>query len=94
MIAGEEAKKLGFTVREFPADWSIGRSAGPIRNRKMLDEKPDFVLAFHPDIKKSKGTADTVREATRRGIKVLIISDQGPDPGVDPRWLKVQNDMR
>lgn len=73
IIAGEEAKKLGLTVREFPANWSVGPSAGPIRNRKMLDEKPDFVLAFHPNIKTSKGTADTVREATRRGIKVLII---------------------
>lgn len=74
-IAGEEAQKLGFIVREFPADWSLGPSAGPIRNRKMLNElkEGDFVIAFHPNIKTSKGTADTVREATRRGIKVLII---------------------
>lgn len=76
MIAGEEAQKLGFIVREFPADWSTGRSAGPIRNRRMLNElrQGDFVLAFHPDISKSKGTADTVREATRRGVRVLIIN--------------------
>lgn len=73
VIAGEEANKLNLHVKIFPADWSKGRSAGPIRNRLMLDENPDFVLAFHPDIKSSKGTADTVREATRRGIKVLII---------------------
>lgn len=92
-IAGEEAKKLGFTVREFPADWSKGRSAGPIRNRQMLDEKPDFVLAFHPDIKSSKGTADTVREATRRGIKVLVISDQEPNPGPSQTWLNIQKNM-
>jgi ABC-type sugar transport system substrate-binding protein len=74
-IAGEEAQKLGFRVFAFPADWSKGRAAGPIRNRLMLDQKPDFVLAFHPDIKASKGTADTVREATRRGIKVLVINE-------------------
>lgn len=73
IIAGEEARKLGFIIREFPADWSLGPAAGPIRNRKMLNECPDLVLAFHPDIKTSKGTADTVREATRRGIRVLII---------------------
>lgn len=73
ILAGEEARKLGLVVREFPANWNMGPSAGPIRNRKMLDESPDFVIAFHPNIKTSKGTADTVREATRRGIKVLII---------------------
>lgn len=76
-IAGEEAKKLGFKVREFPADWSQGRAAGPIRNRLMLTELQNvgngFVLAFHSNIAESKGTADTVREAKRRGIKVLVI---------------------
>jgi hypothetical protein len=77
IIAGEEAKKIGLAVREFPADWSVGPAAGPIRNRLMLDELKDgdLVLAFHPNIKASKGTADTVREATRRGIKVLVISE-------------------
>jgi hypothetical protein len=73
ILAGEEAKKLGLVVREFPADWSLGRAAGPIRNRKMLDEKPILVIAFHSDIKNSKGTADTIREANKRGIKTLVI---------------------
>lgn len=75
IIAGEVAKQLGLKVREFPADWSKGKAAGPIRNRQMLDEKPDFVIAFHPNLATSKGTADTVREAKRRGIKVLVISE-------------------
>lgn len=73
-IAGEEAKKLGLTVKEFPADWDkYGRAAGPIRNRLMLDEKPDLVIAFHYDLSKSKGTADTAREARKRGIPVYIV---------------------
>lgn len=38
-IAGEEADGLGFTVRAYPADWSIGPSAGPLRNQRMLDEE-------------------------------------------------------
>ena len=75
-LGGIVAKELGFEVLEFPADWTkYGRSAGPIRNRQMLDEKPTLVLAFHNNISKSKGTADTVREAKRRKIPVEIISD-------------------
>jgi len=42
-----------------PADWKkYGRAAGPIRNREMLKEAPDLVLAFHDSIEASKGTAD------------------------------------
>jgi hypothetical protein len=70
-----EALKLDMKVTEFPAEWKkYGRAAGPIRNRKMLDEKPDLVIAFHPDLSQSRGTADTVREAKRRGIPVEVIS--------------------
>lgn len=76
-IAGEEAKKLGLKVREFPADWdNLGKKAGPIRNRKMLDEKPTFVMAFHNTIEASKGTIDTMREAKRRGIRVLLLTTE------------------
>lgn len=74
-IAGDVAKKdIGFQVKAFPADWNKhGKSAGPIRNRQMLDEKPDLVIAFHSNIAKSKGTKDCIEEANRRGIKVEII---------------------
>jgi hypothetical protein len=52
-IAGFLAEdKYGFTVKAFPADWTKhGKSAGPIRNRQMLDEEPDLVIAFHSNIK-------------------------------------------
>jgi len=74
-IAGEEASKRGFTVKEFPADWSkYGKMAGPVRNSQMLAEKPDLVLAFHPDIEGSKGTGDTVRKARTARIMVEVIT--------------------
>jgi hypothetical protein len=52
-----------------PADWSrLGRRAGPVRNRYMLDAfKPDLVVAFPG----GAGTADCVRAAEERGIRVL-----------------------
>lgn len=61
----------------FPADWKkYGRAAGPIRNKQMLDEgKPDLVLAFHTDIKNSKGTKNMIQQAKDRGIKIILIKE-------------------
>lgn len=74
VMAGFIAKQLGFAALEITADWSqYGKTAGPMRNREMLDLKPDLVIAFHSNLAKSRGTADTVREARRRGIPVEVI---------------------
>ena len=76
-LSRKAAVGLGVEVNEYRAEWEIyGRAAGPIRNRRMLDEKPDLVLAFHDNIQESKGTADTVREAKRRGISCVVISHE------------------
>lgn len=50
-------------------------AAGPRRNQQMLDEgKPLLVLAFHDDIKSSRGTKDMVSRAKRAGIRTYVIS--------------------
>lgn len=68
-IAGE----LGLAVETFSAQWSLyGRRAGPIRNRQMLDTKPDLVVAFHENLIASKGTRDCVEESRRRAIPVRM----------------------
>lgn len=73
-LAGKAAKELNILVIEYPAEWSkYGKAAGIIRNRVMLDDNPDLILAFHSHIRLSKGTADTVTEARRRGIPTRII---------------------
>lgn len=70
-IAGWLAGDFGFTVHAFPADWKKhGKAAGPIRNRQMLDEKPDLVLAYWDGT--SIGTSDCITEARKRGIPVEI----------------------
>ena len=55
----------------FPAEWKKhGKAAGPIRNRKMLqDGKPDLVLAFPG----GRGTANMVELATDAGIRVMHV---------------------
>ena len=52
-----------------PADWErYGKSAGPIRNQRMLDcANPDIVVAFPG----GRGTADMVGRAWKAGIRVV-----------------------
>lgn len=53
------------------AKWGVEhRSAGPIRNRRMLKRKPRLVCAFHPNLDKSKGTADMINAAEKKNVKV------------------------
>lgn len=76
-IAREEAERMGFQVIRFPAHWErYGRAAGPIRNREMLDRQPALVIAFHDNLSQSKGTQDTVEEAMRRGIQVIVYPER------------------
>ena len=73
-LSKQVALEMNIPVREYPADWQrYGKAAGPIRNRQMLDVKPDLVIAFHPAIELSKGTKDCVTEARHRGISVRVV---------------------
>ncbi len=86
-IADEEARKRGFEIRAYPADWDAYRdtanpkAAGPARNSKILrEEHPDksgqpitLGLAFTEDLKRSRGTADMVTKAGKAGIKMTVL---------------------
>lgn len=55
---------------ECRADWdNHGRAAGPVRNARMLEWKPDIVIAFAG----GRGTADMVRRAKAAGIRVVEV---------------------
>lgn len=54
-----------------PAKWDqFGKRAGPMRNLVLINEKPDFVLAFPGNF----GTADCVHKADSRDIPVVHAS--------------------
>lgn len=75
-IAGKAASALGFDVIAVPAKWHIyGRSAGPRRNKEMLDMNPNLVIAFHADITKSKGTKNMLSIARRAKIDTELITE-------------------
>lgn len=60
-------------VRVFKADWEThGRSAGPIRNQKMLTEsEPHLIVAFRG----GKGTAHMVSIGKKAGVPVYEVRD-------------------
>ena len=71
-LAEEWAHAAGVRCDVYMADWAgLGRKAGPIRNRQMLDEgKPELVVAFPG----GRGTANMVRIAREAGIEVIEVS--------------------
>lgn len=45
------------------------KAAGPIRNGRMADLNPHQVTAFSKDFSRSRGTANMLKQAEKRGIK-------------------------
>jgi hypothetical protein len=72
------ADSVGLPVEKFPALWDKhGKAAGPIRNQQMLDEgHPGLVIAFHKDIRSSKGTLDMVSRANKKQIPIILCGGQ------------------
>ena len=74
-FAGGWARLRGIEEIPFPADWAAhGRAAGPIRNKRMLDEgRPDLVVAFPG----GRGTANMVQQAMDPGLPVQEVPPAG-----------------
>ena len=70
----------GYAIERYPADWAtLGKAAGPIRNRKMA-EAADYIICFWDE--KSKGTKsmiDCARKA-KKPIRIKRITNRNrPD---------------
>lgn len=59
----------GGTVERHPADWRSGRSAGPLRNRRMVNSGADVCLAFIRN--GSRGASGCAQMAEEVGIKTM-----------------------
>lgn len=81
-LADGVARERGWTVHEYPADWSrYGRDAGPIRNAHMVSLGADTCIGFPlPD---SRGTWDCMSKADGASIPVVTVADYltGADDG-------------
>lgn len=65
-LAREWAKERGVRCVTVPADWTLGRRAGPLRNATMVAMRPDGVIAFPG----GSGTANCCAQARAAGITV------------------------
>lgn len=69
-MAEEYARKKGFELRVYPAEWSkYGRAAGPKRNMQMAMDA-DEVVAFWDG--SSKGTKNMIDLAKKQNKRVYI----------------------
>lgn len=68
--AGEAwAKQHTIPIERYPADWSLGKSAGYIRNSKMA-EAADALIAVWDG--QSRGTHHMIDIACNQGLKVYV----------------------
>ena len=72
LLAKEWARtKPGIKRYECKAEWQLyGAAAGRRRNARMLEWKPDLVVAFPGGV----GTADMVRKAEAAGVRVIKLA--------------------
>jgi hypothetical protein len=67
---GEEyAKEKNYPVKEFPADWKLGRGAGYIRNTQMANYA-NVLICFWDG--KSKGTKNMIDAARNKSLQVYV----------------------
>lgn len=78
-FAGKLAKEAGYEVIVCLAEWDkYGKSAGPIRNKKMIDDySPDLLIAF--PIPESRGTYQTIEYAKKKKLytEIHIMTNEG-----------------
>ena len=75
-----ECGEGNIAVEAHPAKWELGKRAGLLRNAEMVATKPDFVIAIHRDLAKSKGTKDCVRQALSGGLDVFLFDNDHGQP--------------
>lgn len=77
-FAARWAKKNGIEVQFFSPDWkTFGKSAGAIRNQKIVDASDELAIFWDGE---SKGTAITIKMAEKaRKPFHLIFSGTNPD---------------
>ena len=65
-------ENIGVSVESLPADWrALGKRAGPIRNRAMIERGADMCIGFVKG--ESKGTRITLAMAQEAGISTFTV---------------------
>lgn len=68
------ADQWPLTVKPHPADWELGRRAGPIRNRAMIAlAQPDMCFAFPRRGLPNRGTMDFIKACLEAQVDVQVV---------------------
>ena len=70
LLGVKYANQKGYKVEEFPANWKLGRSAGPKRNLEMA-KSANACIVFWDGV--SKGTANMIELAERHQLRLRVI---------------------
>ena len=75
-LAALAATALGIPVQAYLPQWQrYGRAAGPVRNQQMLTQgKPTYYIAFHTNLKASRGTTDMLYRLLRARVPGELIT--------------------
>jgi hypothetical protein len=71
-----ECREGNITAEVHPAKCELGKRAVPLRNAEMIATKPDFVIAIHRDLARSRGTKDYVKQALAAGLRVYLFDHE------------------
>jgi hypothetical protein len=64
------AKKYNLSLKKFPADWSIGKQAGHIRNAEMANYADMLILIWDG---KSSGSKSMLNIAKRKNFEIVEV---------------------
>ena len=78
-LAGQWAEEFSVVVKTFPAQWSKGKKAGPMRNEEMVGLRPVLALCFYDGDGKNIGTTDTTKRLLKAGYRTVKSLWRGRD---------------
>jgi len=71
-IKGKCHNQIGYNRSTDSYYW---KGAGPYRNKLMIEQNPDLVLAFHNNISKSRGTKNMISLAESHNVERIIVEN-------------------
>lgn len=70
-LAERYAQERNIPIMIIPADWSLGKKAGPMRNTEIVRSSDTLIAFLHPN---SIGTIDAINKANQMKKTCIIVN--------------------
>ena len=77
------AEEKGYPIKKFPADWTLGKSAGYLRNKEMAKYATEAIVFWDG---KSKGTKHMIDLANEYKLKLTIVNYEQTDNSTSAQY--------